>query len=330
MSIPRRILGPTGLSVSEIGFGAWQLGADWGDAVPEEQALEALQSGVAAGMNLIDTADIYGAGRSELLIGKFLRQHRGEPVHVITKMGRGPNWSDDTQGVRRAAEASCERLGISSLDLVQLHCLDEALVKSGRVLDSLERIKGEGLIRHYGLSVETIEHGLWAISNTGAATLQVIFNPFRQRVAEELLPAAQAAGVGIIVRVPLASGVLSGKFQAAHAFAANDHRHFNADGQCFNVGETFAGVPFNKAVALAETIRQLLEGESPGASLARKVMRWILDHPAVSTIIPGAKSASQARDNAGAALLPPLSARAHEALRRLYQKDIHDAVRGRY
>ncbi len=334
MTIPRRPLGKTGFLVSEIGFGAWAIGADWGDAVPPDRARRALGAALDAGMNFIDTADIYGAGRSESLIGEVLaqrqRSHPDERIVVATKMGRGPGWNDSPAAIREAALRSCERLGVESLDLVQLHCIDFSLIQNGRVLDSLEQAKSEGIIRHYGLSVETIDEALWAIRHTSVASLQVIFNLFRQRLVEELFPAVREAGVGIVARVPLASGILSGKFKAGQQFAALDHRHFNADGQAFNVGETFAGVPLGQGIGFAQEIASLLAGESPGATLAQKCMRWILDFPEVSTVIPGSKSPAQSQDNAGTSALPALSAEAHAALDRLYRDRIDAAVRGRY
>lgn len=326
----QRTLGKTGFQVSEIGFGAWAIGADWGE-VPESQAREALHAALEAGMNVIDTADIYGAGRSERIIGSVLRERpRGEPIHVLTKMGRGDGWIDEFDAIRRAALGSIERLGVEALDLVQLHCIPTETLRAGRALDHLEALRSEGLIRHYGVSVETIDEGLFCIDHGGPSTLQVIYNLFRQRVTDELLPAAREADVGIIARVPLASGLLTGKFTAHSKFPADDHRHYNADGEAFNVGETFAGVPMPAGVEFAGEIARLLEGEAPGASLAQKSLRWILDHEAVGTVIPGAKTPGQARANAAASDVAPLSAEAHRALERLYRERIHPTVRGVY
>ncbi len=332
MTIPQRILGKTGFPVSEIGFGAWAIGADWGEAVPEAAAREALHAALDAGTNFIDTADIYGAGRSEKLIGQVLRERPAgaERIFVATKMGRGPGWECTLDAIRSAARASCDRLGVPALDLVQLHCLSFDLMKEGSVFDHLEAVKQAGLILNYGTSVETIKEALWCIANTGVASLQVIFNLFRQRLVDELLPVAKTAGVGLIARVPLASGVLTGKFKPGQAFAAGDHRGFNANGECFNVGETFAGVPMDQGIAFAEEIRSLLVGESPEATLAQKTMRWILDHDAISTVIPGAKSPAQARDNAGTSRLAPLSSAARAALSALYRDRIAATVRGKY
>lgn len=329
-SIPRRVLGHTNFRISEIGFGAWAIGGAWGDEVPEDQAREALHGGLDAGMNFIDTADIYGEdGRSERIVGSVLKE-RNEPVHVATKMGRGEGWTDDEDGIARAAEGSIRRLGVGALDLVQLHCIPFEQIKAGKVFENLEKVKDRGLIRHYGASVETMEEALFCIRETPCVTLQVIFNLFRQRLVTELLPAAKANNVGIIVRVPLASGVLSGKFTNDHQFGAEDHRGFNANGECFNVGETFAGVPFDRAVTFASKIDKILIEEAPDATLAQKSLRWILDHETVSTVIPGAKTAEQARENAAASGLKPLAGQSHAELLELYEFEIDDAVRGAY
>jgi aryl-alcohol dehydrogenase-like predicted oxidoreductase len=325
-----RALGKSGIGVSAVGFGAWAIGADWGEPVPADVAKDALHAALDAGCTTIDTADIYGGGRSESLIGEVLAECGRRGVVVLTKMGRGQGWSDSVDDVRRAAEGSLQRLGVPALDLVQLHCVPFATLRAGRAFAALEKLREEGLVRSYGVSVETIEEGLFCIGHGGPDALQVIYNIFRQRVTDELLPAAAAADVGIIARVPLASGLLSGKFDARHRFEPGDHRSFNADGQCFNVGETFAGVPFAEGVGFAREVEAVLSAESPGATLAQKALRWVIDHPEVSTVIPGARSAAQARANAAAAALPPLSQGAHRALRELYQTRIGPRVRGAY
>ncbi|MDB4673199.1 aldo/keto reductase [Verrucomicrobiales bacterium] len=323
-----RTLGKTGFNISEVGFGAWAIGADWGDAVPEDQATAALHAALDAGMNFIDTADIYGGGRSETIIGKVLKERpAGERNYVATKMGRGEGWNPTIEDIRRTAEESCARLGVDSLDLVQLHCIPTETLKAGQVFDHLEAIKGEGLIKHYGVSVETIEEGLICIDHGGPATLQVIYNLFRQRLTHQLLPAAAASNVGIIARVPLASGVLTGKFSADHNFGENDHRNFNSDGQCFNAGETFAGVPFNQGIEFADELDNLLGNE---CTQAQRALRWILDHPEVSTVIPGAKNEEQAKGNADAAALASFSKETHESVEALYNQKIDQTVRGVY
>jgi aryl-alcohol dehydrogenase-like predicted oxidoreductase len=329
MTIPKRQLGNTRLQISEIGFGAWAIGSAWGDLVPEQEARDALHAAIDAGMNFIDTADVYGAGRSENLIGEVIRE-RPEQIHVATKMGRTEGWNDSYDSIAKTAELACKRLGVNTLDLVQLHCIPFETIQAGKAFENLEKIKDAGLIRHYGVSVETIEEALFCIRSSGAATLQVIFNIFRQRVSRDLLNAAVANNIGIIARVPLASGVLAGKYPKDHRFHDEDHRHFNANGECFNVGETFAGVEFSKAVEYAQHVESLLADESPDATFAQKSLRWILDHPGVSTVIPGAKTVKQARENAAAAALPPLTEAAHKKLADYYWNTIDENVRGVY
>lgn len=326
----KRILGKASYEVSEVGFGAWQIGGDWGDEVSPESANEALHAAVDAGVNFIDTADVYGGGRSERIVGEFIRE-REEQLYVATKMGRATEkWDAGYDEVAQAAEASCKRLGVDCLDLVQLHCIPEETLHAGHAFESLEKIKQRGLIRHYGVSVETIDEGLFCIGNSEAVSLQVIFNIFRQRVITQLLPVAKENRVGIIARVPLASGLLSGKFSRDHEFGENDHRSFNCDGQLFNVGETFAGVPFDRGVELAGRVSDLLGGECSGATLAQKSLRWVLDHDAVTTVIPGAKDAMQAGENADVSGITPLSGKAHADLLELYNAQIDSQVRGRY
>ena len=326
----KRVLGKSGYEVSEVGFGAWQIGADWGDEVSREAANDALHAAVDAGVNFIDTADVYGGGRSERIVGEFIRE-RDEQLYVATKMGRATeNWDSGYDEVARAAETSCKRLGVDCLDLVQLHCIPEETLHTGYAFESLEKIKQRGLIRHYGVSVETIDEGLFCIGNSGAVSLQVIFNIFRQRVVTSLLPVAREKEVGIIARVPLASGLLSGRFSKGHEFGENDHRRFNCDGQLFNVGETFAGVPFGVGVELAERVDNLLGGECSGATLAQKSLRWVLDHEAVTTVIPGARNALQAGENADVSGIVPLSGEAYADLLELYNSRIDSQVRGSY
>ena len=225
-----RSLGKTDREISEIGFGAWAIGADWGVEVSKTEAIDALHASFETGVNFVDTADVYGAGRSEEIVAEAIK---GRDIFVATKMGRFGEWTDSEDSIASAAEASCKRLGVDALDLVQLHCIPTETLKAGRAFEHLEALKKRGLIRNYGVSVETIDEGLFCIRESGAAALQVIFNIFRQRVIHELLPEAERAGVGIIARVPLASGLLSGKYSSGHQFAESDHRNFNADGQCF-------------------------------------------------------------------------------------------------
>ncbi len=330
-----RRLGKTGTKVSEVGLGTWQLGnADWG-VLSDKDALAILHRAVERGVNLIDTADVYGLGISESIIGKFLKETR-ETVYVATKLGR-KLWVEQ-QGwpakytlalTRKSTEESLKRLGVDALFLQQWHCIPTEMLRSGEALDHLETLKTKGLIQNWGASVESIEEGLLCMTHPGCATLQVIYNVFRQKLTADLLPVAKRCDVGILARVPLASGLLTGKFKQGHTFAPKDHRHYNRDGKAFNVGETFAGVPFEKGVAFAAKIERILKpaARKPMAQLA---LRWLLDHDAVSTVIPGASKIEQADSNAAASSLPRLTAAQHEALRELYAKEIAPTIRGLY
>ncbi len=323
--IPLRTLGKTNFQVSEVGFGAWAIGGSWGEEVEEKTALDALHTAIDEGVNFIDTADVYGGGRSEKLIGELLKG-RSEEIIVATKMGRGSGWDDSYETMEKTARGSIERLGVDALDLVQLHCVPMEVLQ-GRVWENLEKLKQNGLVRFYGVSVESVEEGLFCLHNGECATLQVIFNIFRQKLVDELFPLTQTANVGILARVPLASGILSGKFGPHHQFAPSDHRNFNANGEAFNVGETFAGVPFEKGVEFAEKVREIVGDAAPLSALA---LRWILDFKAVSTVIPGAKNPQQARQNTEAAALEPLSAEVHAKLQDFYENEVKTAIRGPY
>ncbi len=325
-----RPFAPSSRDVSEIGLGCWQLGgSDWG-AVDENACLDILGRAADAGINFFDTADVYGAGRSETLVGKFLKQSRHENILVATKLGRtGELYPDGytEAGLRAATEASLKRLGVETLDLTQLHCVPTEVLRRGEVFEWLRKLRDEGKVRAFGASVESVEEGLLCLAQPGLASLQVIFNVLRQKPAAELLPAAQAKGVAIIVRLPLASGVLAGKFTASTTFAENDHRNYNRDGAAFNVGETFAGIPFERAVALAEALKGFLPD---GMNLAQMSQRWILDHPAVTTVITGASRPEQAAANAAVSTQPPLSTELHEQLAAFYRAEIHDHICGPY
>jgi aryl-alcohol dehydrogenase-like predicted oxidoreductase len=330
-----RRLGKTGAKVSEVGLGTWQLGnADWG-VLSDKEALGILHRAVERGVNLLDTADVYGLGISERIIGKFLKETR-ETVYVATKLGR-KLWVEQqgwpakyTQAlVRKSTEESLKRLGVDALFLQQWHCIPTAMLRSGEALDHLETLKNKGLIQNWGASVESIEEGLLCMTHPGCATLQVIYNIFRQKLTDELLPVAKRCDVGILARVPLASGLLTGKFKKGHMFAPKDHRHYNRDGKAFNVGETFAGVPFEQGVAFAAKIERILK-PSARKPMAQLALRWLLDHDAVSTVIPGASKLEQADSNAAASALPSLSPAQHRALRDLYDKDVASTIRGPY
>jgi len=320
-----------GTPIAEVGLGTWQLGsADWGN-VNEQDAFAILQAYVDAGGNFIDTADVYGMGVSETVIGKFLKTVNKE-IFVATKLGRRgdtPNgWPQNFtyDAMKSQAEDSLKHLDISQLFLEQLHCIPTEEMQAGKVFDNLRRLQQEGLIKHFGASVETSEEALICLEQDGLASLQIIFNLFRQHVADKVFAKAKEKNVAIIVRVPLASGLLTGRFNANTSFADNDHRNYNANGEKFNAGETFSGVDFKEGVELANEIKALL----PDDRMAQWAIRWILDHPEVTTVIPGASKVSQVYSNVEASMLSPLPQQTHAALRKLYDAKIHDKIRGHY
>ncbi|WNH10516.1 aldo/keto reductase [Thalassobellus suaedae] len=325
-----RKLGNKGFNVSEVGLGCWQLGADWGQDMSKENAFNILNEAVKNDITFFDTADVYGNGKSETLIGEFLKTC-DTPIRVATKFGRAGDAYPDkyTKAVLRASvEASLKRLGVEALDLLQLHCIPTQYLRDGDIFDWLRELQQEGLIKHFGASVETVEEGLICMEQEGLLSLQVIFNVFRQKLVTELFPKAKEKGVGIIVRLPLASGLLSGKFNADTTFPENDHRNYNRNGDAFNVGETFAGLPFEKGLEFVETIKKdILPSE---LSMVQLALRWILDHDAVSVIIPGASSTNQVISNAQVSNIDTLSSEIHEALIHLYKTVIHNEIRGGY
>jgi aryl-alcohol dehydrogenase-like predicted oxidoreductase len=319
-----RRLGKTGYEVSEIGLGCWQLGGDFGP-VEEEAAKTILDTANAAGINFWDTADVYGGGLSERRIG----EHAKAPgVKVATKLGRSAslfpnNYSKD--GIRQSLVGSAERLGVSTIDLAQLHCVPTTVLRDGQIFGWMDELKAEGLVRHWGASVETIEEGLICLEQPGCSTLQIIFNLLRQDAAEKLLPKAEEKDVGIIVRLPLASGLLSGKFDKNSRFDESDHRHYNRDGQAFSVGETFAGIPFERGVELV----QELKGLAPeGVPLSQFALRWILDHKQVSTIIAGVSKPEQIADNVAASDRKSLFPALMKQLGEWYDGEVKPAIRG--
>lgn len=322
-----RTLGRTGASVGVVGFGAWQIGADWSE-VGEDDATAALEAAAAAGVTFYDTADVYGDGRSERLVGAFRQRHPG--VFVATKMGRRAEqvhgnyseqhflaWNDDSR----------ERLGMDTLDLVQLHCPPSSVYGDDAVFDVLDAMVADVRIAHYGVSVETCDEALAAIARPGVATVQIILNPFRQKPLDRVLPAAAEAGVGIIARVPLASGLLSGKYTADTTFAADDHRNYNRKGEAFDVGETFAGVDYATGLEAVERLRPLVPA---GMTMAQFALRWILDQPGVTVVIPGARNAEQAAANAAAAAFAPLDADLHAEVRAVYDDLVRPQVHHRW
>lgn len=326
-----RTFGKTGRPVSEVGLGTWQLGAGWGD-VTDEAALATLRAAYEAGTTFFDTADVYGDGRSETLIGRFLRETKArDKIFVATKLGRfsDPGWPANftRAAVRRHTEASLQRLGIDALDLTQFHCVPPEILMRGELFGWLAELQREGKIKAYGASVEAMDEARWCCAQPGCAALQIIFNIFRQKPIHVLFDLAQRNGVALIVRLPLASGLLGGRMTAQTRFPANDHRNFNRDGQQFNVGETFAGLPFEKGMALADALKPLVP---PGLTMAEMALRWCLDFDAVSTIIPGAKNAGQAGANARAASFAPLGRELHAKLAAFYEFEVAAHIRGPY
>ena len=314
--------------VSEVGLGCWQLGgADWGD-LEDEKAFAILRAAAEAGITFLDTADVYGNGRSEELIGRFLKETPGD-FFVATKLGRSGLYPDKytEEGIRAATEASLRRLGTDCLDVTQLHCVPHAILKQGEIFDWLRKLRDEGKIRRFGASVESDAEGMTCLGQEGISSLQVIFNVFRQKPAGDLFAEAFRRNVAIIVRLPLASGVLSGKFTATTTFGARDHRNYNRDGAAFNVGETFAGIPYEKAVSLAEQLRPFVP---TGCEMAAMAQRWILDHEAVTTVITGASKPDQVQRNAAVSDLPPLNSELHGKLRSFYDHSVAHEIRGPY
>lgn len=324
-----RQFGKEETAVSEIGLGTWQLGGDWG-MVGDDEAEQILGTAVAHGVTFLDTADVYGLGVSEKRIGRFLKNHSGE-VFVATKLGRHPepgwpgNFSYET--MRRHTENSLRNLGVSALDLTQLHCIPTEEYRRGAVFDHLRRLQQDGLIKRFGASVESMDEALICLAQEGLASLQIIFNIFRQKPIHTLFQQAKAKGVALIVRLPLASGLLAGKFSRDTAFPQDDHRHYNKDGEMFNVGETFAGLPFLKGVELADHIKPSVPA---GMTMAQFAQRWALDFEAVTTLIPGATRPDQVLANTAVSTLPPLSEEIHTRLQAFYEADVAAHIRGPY
>jgi len=324
-----RSFGKEDTAVSEVGLGTWQLGGDWG-TVGDDEAEKILRTAVENGVTFFDTADVYGLGRSEKRIANFLKGYDGA-VFVATKLGRHPEpgWPDNFTyaTMRQHTENSLRHLEVDALDLTQLHCIPTNEFRKGEVFDHLRRLQQEGLIKRFGASVESMEEALICLEQEGLASLQIIFNIFRQKPIPALFDKAKEKGVALIVRLPLASGLLAGKFRVDSTFAENDHRNYNKDGDAFNVGETFAGLPFAKGVALADQLKPLVPA---GMTMAQFAQRWVLDFDAVSTIIPGATRPDQVLSNVSVSDLPPLSADLHDQLRKIYKLDVKEYIRGPY
>ncbi|HYO22009.1 MAG TPA: aldo/keto reductase, partial [Flavisolibacter sp.] len=303
---------------------------DWG-VVNDEEALSLLGEFVQSGGNFIDTADVYGMGISETMIGKFLKSTQHE-IFVATKLGRRNDkenkWPENFtyEAMRRHVEESLVHLNQQQLFLEQLHCIPTEELRKGDVFDHLRKLQQEGLIRYWGASVETTEEALLCLEQDGLASLQIIFNLFRQHLADEIFAKAREKNIALIIRVPLASGLLTGKFNEQTSFSPNDHRNYNANGESFNAGETFSGIEFKEGIRLSRKIATLL----PDERMAPWAIRWILDHPEVTTVIPGATKITQVKSNMQASSLPSLSAEVHQQLRALYDEEIRPKIRGHY
>ncbi len=317
--------------VSEIGLGTWQLGsADWG-AIDDEEAFAILKAFTTNGGNFIDTADVYGMGISEKIIGRF-KKTINKPIYIATKLGRrsdnGFGWPQNFTYdlMKKQVESSLQNLDVPQLFLEQLHCIPPEELRKGDVFKHLRKLQDEKYIANWGVSVETSEEALICLEQEGLASLQIIFNLFRQHVADEVFAKAKEKDVAIIVRVPLASGLLTGKFNGHTSFGEKDHRNFNANGEAFNAGETFSGIEFSKGIQLTNEMAALL----PPGDMAQLAIRWILDHTEVTAVIPGASKVSQAESNVAASALQPLPEETHRKLRSLYDEKIKPVIRGHY
>jgi len=324
-----RELGNTGIKISEVSFGTWAIGGAWGKT-SDAEAIKSLEYAMDKGVNFFDTADVYGDGHAEELLAKATKGKEDE-IYIATKFCRQgdifepENYSYDK--VRAYCEDSLRRLNREAIDLYQIHCPATEILRDGRVFEVLDRLQEEGKIRHYGVSVETVEEGLICLENSNVKSLQIIFNMFRQKPLEKLIPEAYNKGVGLLVRLPLASGLLTGKFTTDHVFEEDDHRRFNENGEAFNVGETFAGLGFKKGVELADQLKWIAEGRQ---SMASASLRWILDQKEISCIIPGFKNRKQVEDNLSALETKPFSAEEQQKIQHFYEAQVKDFIRGPY
>jgi aryl-alcohol dehydrogenase-like predicted oxidoreductase len=329
----QRTLGRTGREVSVVGLGTWQLGADWGD-VSEADAMAVLDASAEAGVTFYDTADVYGDGRSEQLLGRFLAAHPDAGFTVATKMGRRAEQVPSSyveQNFRSWLDRSRHHLGVDTIDLVQLHCPPSEVIDDDRTYDALDRLVDDGVIAAYGVSVETVAQALAAIARPGVASVQVILNAFRMKPLDAVLPAAVDAGVGIVARVPLASGLLSGKYDVDTTFAADDHRTYNRDGSAFDVGETFSGVDWATGVEAAREFSELVSSSGlSNVTPAQAAIAWVVQQPGVSTVIPGARNVGQASSNAAAGQVGALPAGLLDDVADLYDRRIREQVHGRW
>ncbi|MDM5339873.1 aldo/keto reductase [Fictibacillus enclensis] len=324
-----RELGNTGMKVSEVSFGTWAIGGSWGHT-NDEDSLKALEYAISEGVNFFDTADVYGDGHSEELLAKATKGKKDQ-IYIATKFCRQgdiqspENYSYET--VKRYCEDSLRRLGREAIDLYQIHCPATEILRDGQVFDVLDRLKKEGKVRNYGVSVETVEEGLICLEHPNVSSLQVIFNMFRQKPLEALFPQAASKQVGILVRLPLASGLLTGKYQKGHVFEEDDHRNFNENGEAFNVGETFAGIGFNKGVELSDQLKWIADGRP---SMASAALRWIMDQPEVTCVIPGFRNERQIEQNLQSLDTRPFSQEELERIRSFYDSAVKQFIRGAY
>ncbi|GGB19896.1 aldo/keto reductase [Agarivorans gilvus] len=320
-----RILGKSGLALTEIGLGCWQLGGDFGP-ISKQQSLAILSAAYDSGVRFYDTADVYGAGLSESVLGEFYQQH--QDITIATKIGRDGSLFPDKyskQGLLKGIEGSLKRLQTDALDLIQLHCIPYPVMQDGEIFTWLQDFQQQGLIKHYGASVESMDEAKLCLTDPQLTSLQLIINIFRQDALEQVLQQAADKQVGIIVRLPYASGLLSGAVTRQRQFAETDHRHYNRDGAAFHVGETFAGIPLDKALDLVDELREILP---ESLSLAQAAIRWLLDQSAVTSIIAGASKPEQIQQNAAHAELAPLSPELHAKLAQFYQQQVSPWVRG--
>jgi aryl-alcohol dehydrogenase-like predicted oxidoreductase len=322
-------LGNSGMEISELGFGTWAIGGSWGSH-DDEEALKGLNRAMDAGVNFFDTADVYGDGHSEELLAKATKG-KEDSIHIATKFIRKGDIDDPAnyseEQIRSYLEDSLRRLDRERIDLYQIHCAPLQMLKETDVFPILDKLKKEGKIRSYGVSVETDEEGLYVLNNTDASALQVIFNVLRQKPLKELFPKAQEKNVGILARVPLASGLLTGKFTKDHTFEEDDHRNFNKDGQAFNVGETFGGLPFEKGVELSEQLAWMADERG---SRVRAALKWVMQQEAVTSVIPGFKNEKQVIDNLKSLEVKDFSQDELKRLNDFYWENVHDHIRGPY
>jgi aryl-alcohol dehydrogenase-like predicted oxidoreductase len=324
-----RRLGKTGYEVSEIGFGAWAIGGSWGE-VDDEISMRTLHAAADAGVTLYDTADVYGDGRSERLLGRFLRERAGQRLIVATKMGRRVDQVTSNytpERFREWTDRSRENLGVERLDLLQLHCPPTDLFYHPEVFAALDELVASGAFAHYGVSVERVEEGLKALEYPGVSSVQIILNMVRQRPTDRFLAEAASHDVGVLARVPMASGLLTGKMTASSTFSEEDHRNFNRHGESFDVGETFAGLDYEVGLEVVERLRALVPA---GATMGQMALRWILMWEEVTAAIPGARTPEQAQANARASDLPPLTAAAMDQVQRIYDELARPLVHQRW